>query len=148
MTALLDALSGVRRLAVDTAPFIYLVEGHPQFGPQVRSVVEHAESAGLVLVSSVLTLTEVLTLPFDKGATDLADAYKALLLHTPYLRIEPIGPQVAERAAQLRARYRLETPDAIQLAVAQEAGCEAFLTNDRQLRRVDTLAVLVLSDFQ
>jgi hypothetical protein len=66
--ALLDALSGVRRLAVDTAPFIYLLEGHPQFGPQVRSVVEHAESAGLALVSSVLTLTGVLTLPFDTSA--------------------------------------------------------------------------------
>jgi predicted nucleic acid-binding protein len=148
VTALLAALAGVRRLAVDTAPFIYLVEGHPRFGPQVRSVVERAEKGDLVLVSSVLTLTEVLTLPFDKGATEVAGAYKALLLQTPYLRLEPIGPKVAERAAQLRARHRLKTPDAIQLAVAQEAGCEAFLTNDRDLRRVETPAVLVLSDFE
>lgn len=148
MTALLAALEGVRRLAVDTAPLIYLVEGHRQFGPPVRSVIERAEEGDLVLVSSVLTLTEVLTLPFDKGATEIADAYKALLLQTPYLRLEPIGPQVAERAARLRAQHRLKTPDAIQLAVAQEAGCEAFLTNDLGLRRVEAPTVLVLSDFQ
>lgn len=148
MTALLAALEGVRRLAVDTAPLIYLVEGHRQFGPPVRSVIERAEEGDLVLVSSVLTLTEVLTLPFSKGATEIADAYKALLLQTPYLRLEPIGPQVAESAARLRAQHRLTTPDAIQLAVAQEAGCEAFLTNDLGLRRVEAPTVLVLSDFQ
>ena len=148
MTALLAALDGVRRLAVDTAPLIYFVEGHPEFGPPVRTVIERAESGNLVLVSSVLTLTEVLTLPFDKGATELADAFKALLLQTPYLRLEPIGPQIAERAARLRAQHRLKTPDAIQLAVAQETGCEAFLTNDRELRRVDVPKVLVLSDFE
>ena len=68
MTALLAALDGGSRLAVDTAPLIYLVERHPEFGPPVRTVVERAESGNLVLVSSVLTLTEVLTLPFDKGA--------------------------------------------------------------------------------
>lgn len=146
MTALLEALAGVRRLAVDTAPFIYLIEGHPQFAPQVRSVIAKAEAGDLVLVSSVLTLTEVLTLPPEKGATEIADAYRTLLLQTPYLRLEPIGPQVAERAAQLRARHRLKTPDAIQLAVALEAGCEAFLTNDRELRRVEEATVLVLAD--
>jgi predicted nucleic acid-binding protein len=148
VTALLAALEGVRRLAVDTAPLIYFVEGHPEFGPPVRSLIEHAERTDLVLVSSVLTLTEVLTLPFDKGATEIAQAYKTLLLQTPYLRLEPVGPQVAERAARLRARYGLKTPDAIQLAVAQEADCEAFLTNDNSLRRVETPTVLVLSDFQ
>lgn len=148
MTALLAALDGVRRLAVDTAPLIYLVEGHPEFGAPVRAVIERAEKGDLVLVTSVLTLTEVLTLPFDKGATEVADAYKTLLLQTPYLLLEPIGPQTAERAARLRTLHALKTPDAIQLAVAQEADCEAFLTNDRGLRRVEAPAVLVLSDFR
>jgi predicted nucleic acid-binding protein len=148
MTTLSAALTGVGRLALDTAPLIYLVEGHSSFGPLVRAVIERAERGELQLVSSVLTLTEVLTLPFERGATDLAREYKSLLLHTPYLRLEPIGPQVAERAAALRARHRLKTPDAIQLAVAMEAGCAAFLTNDFALRRVDFPAVIVLSELQ
>jgi predicted nucleic acid-binding protein len=52
--------------------------------------------------------------------------------------------EVAERAADLRARYNVRTPDAIQLATALEAGCDAFLTNDLALRRVAELRVLVL----
>jgi predicted nucleic acid-binding protein len=119
-----------------------------EFGPPVRAIVERAERGDLLLVSSVLTLTEVLTLPYEKGAADLAHLYKTLLLQTPYLRLEPIGPQVAERAARLRAQHRLKTPDAVQLAVAQVAGCQAFLTNDASLRRVDSPAVLLLSDLE
>jgi predicted nucleic acid-binding protein len=52
----------------------------------------------------------------------------------------------AERAARLRATHRLKTPDALQVAVASQAGCEAFLTNDRALRRVTEINVLVLAD--
>jgi predicted nucleic acid-binding protein len=53
---------------------------------------------------------------------------------------------VAARAAELRARYRLKLADALQLALALQAGCEAFLTNDLALRRVAELRVLVLDD--
>ena len=38
-----------------------------------------------------------------------------------------IDTSVAESAADLRARYNLRTPDALQIAVAFEKGCEAFL---------------------
>ena len=68
MTTLSEGLSGIRSLAVDTAPFIYLVESHPQFAPIMRGVIRHAERGELSLVTSVLTLTEVLTLPLAKGA--------------------------------------------------------------------------------
>lgn len=144
--ALASALTGVRRLAVDTAPLIYLIESHPEFGSAVREVVERAERDELTLVTSSLTLTEALTLPFERGKEDLAHEYRNLLLHTPYLLLEPIGARIAERAALLRSEHNLKTPDAIQLATALEAGCEAFLTNDLALRRVDALRVVVLAD--
>lgn len=146
MKAVSSALQGVRRLAIDTAPLIYLVEKHPELGGTVREVVELAEHGDIILVTSALTLTEVLTLPLAEGATELAAEYRDLLLHTPYLLMEPIGPRVAESAAALRSEHRLGTPDAIQLAVALEAGCEAFLTNDRQLQRVHEPNVIVLSN--
>ncbi len=40
------------------------------------------------------------------------------------------------------------TPDAIQMAAALVYGCEAFRTNDRDLRRVDELRVLLLDDLK
>jgi len=145
VTELSEVLSGVRHLAIDTAPFIYLVESHSQFAPVIRSVVRRAEQGELSLVSSVLTLTEVLTRPFAEGAHDLVDSYRELLLGSPHLQIWAVDTTVAETAARLRADYRLKTPDALQIAVAHEAGCEAFLTNDDRLKRVEEPRILVLS---
>jgi predicted nucleic acid-binding protein len=50
--------------------------------------------------------------------------------------------------AELRARDQLRTPDALQVASALGAGCEAFLTNDLALRRVTELHVLVLGELE
>ncbi len=53
---------------------------------------------------------------------------------------------IADTAAELRARFRLRTPDALQLATAIETGCGAFLTNDHASRRVTDIRVLILDD--
>jgi predicted nucleic acid-binding protein len=50
----------------------------------------------------------------------------------------------AERAAELRARYHLRTPDALQVATALLSDCQAFLTNDKDLSRIIEIQVLVL----
>lgn len=145
MTGIAEALDGVRRLAIDTAPLIYLVERHPDFGPLVREVVQRAEAGELELVTSSLTLTEVLSQPFARGDEEMANTYRSILLETPYLRVLSVDPVAAERGARLRAAYRLKTPDAIQLAIASGSRCEAFLTNDTELARVEELRVLVLN---
>jgi predicted nucleic acid-binding protein len=142
----LEAFSRVGKLGVDTAPLIYLVERHPTFGPLVRALVERAESGGLELISSTLTLTEVLSLPLERNDEATVSAYRSILLRSPYLHLRPIDLEVAEMAARLRALHRLKTPDALQVAVACQAGCEAFLTNDRTLRRVTEVNVLVVAD--
>lgn len=58
----------------------------------------------------------------------------------------PIDADDAVAAVELRARYALRTPDALQLAVAIRAGCDAFLTNDVRLRRVSELRIILLDD--
>lgn len=60
----------------------------------------------------------------------------------------PIDYAIAEQAADLRARYNLRTPDALQIAAALSAGCQAFATNDRQLQRVTELSIVILDDLQ
>jgi predicted nucleic acid-binding protein len=54
----------------------------------------------------------------------------------------------AERAADLRARYGLKTPDALQIGCALESGCDAFLCNDLALKRVTELRVLALDELE
>lgn len=50
--------------------------------------------------------------------------------------------------AHPQARYHLRMPNALQVAVAIKAGCEAFLTNDRDLQRIDDLRILVLDELE
>ena len=50
-------------------------------------------------------------------------------------------------AADLRARFNLRTPDAIQVATAIIAGAQAFITNDARLKSVTEIPVLLISAF-
>lgn len=70
------------------------------------------------------------------------------MLYSPDFEVVPIDLNVAERAAELRARYGLRTPDALQIAAALSSGCEAFLTNDAKLQRVTELRKLVLDTLE
>jgi predicted nucleic acid-binding protein len=63
-------------------------------------------------------------------------------------QLVPITIPVAESAADLRARYNLRTPDALHVASAIHVGCEAFLTNDTGIKRVQELAILILDELE
>jgi predicted nucleic acid-binding protein len=141
------AISARRRLGLDTSPLIYLVEKHADFGPWLRRMVERAEASQLGLLTSVLTVTEVLTKPLALGQLDLAQRYQEVLFDSVGLRIVPIDAEIAKVAARLRAEYQVKTPDAIQLAAAIRYGCDAFVTNDGNLARVRDIEVLVLKKF-
>lgn len=114
----------------------------------MREVVAQIDTGNLIGVSSVVTLVEVLALPLRQGNEGLANQYHRLFEQSRHFKLYPITVESAERAAVLRARYSLRTPDALQLAVAIEAGCEAFLTNDRQLQRVSEVRVLLLNELE
>jgi len=59
-----------------------------------------------------------------------------------------ISEKIAERAGRLRGRYtELRTIDAVQLASAIENGIEIFITNDKKLKKVDEIKVVVLDDY-
>jgi predicted nucleic acid-binding protein len=50
-------------------------------------------------------------------------------------------------AEELRAKYGVRTPDALQLAAAVQAGATGFITNDRRLEAIKELEIGVLDDF-
>jgi predicted nucleic acid-binding protein len=143
-----DALRGVTRLGLDSAPLIYLIEAHPIYRPLVREAVRRISDGQMAGITSVVTLGEVLVQPFARGDVLLQQRYRNALLNGTGLRTLPIDEGMAERAAELRARYGMRLPDALQIAVAITEGCEAFLTNDRRLARVTELRVLVLDDLE
>lgn len=148
MTKLDIALDGVVRLGLDTSPFIYFVERNPTYVDRVREVVRRIAAGTIIGHTSVISLTEVLVQPLRQGNASLAQRYRRFLTRSRNLSLDPIHGNVAERAADLRARYGLRTPDALQLATALGAGCTAFLTNDIRLQRVTEIRVLVLDEIE
>src|SRR5437868_1441993 len=127
---LADALLGVTRLALDTVSFIYYVEARSPHGAVVDAVLRSVDHGSIAGITSVVTLTEVLVHPFANSDSGLAARYRDLLLNSRNFQTVAVDETIAERAAELRARHKLLTPDALQIAVALDAGCEAFLTND------------------
>ena len=89
---------------------------------------------------------ELLVQPYPRsergiGAEDLCS--RELISET---RVGRVTMNVVDRAAELRTRYRLSTPDAIQLATAIGHNATRFYGNDRALRRVKELECVIMDD--
>jgi predicted nucleic acid-binding protein len=84
---------------------------------------------------------ECMVKPPRENDQALADDYRSFF-DASHLQVIELTPPVVERAAALRARHELRTPDALQVASAFEAGGDVlFLTNDKGFRRVPGLQI-------
>ena len=141
-----NVLRGVQKLGLDSSAFIYFTENDPAFYPSLRPVFNRIKDKRIQGVASAIVLTEILVVCLREGNETRVQAYRTLLLETENLQVVPVDVAIAEEAARLRAAYNLKTPDALMIATALQAGCEAFLTNDDALRRVGELLVLILKE--
>jgi predicted nucleic acid-binding protein len=140
----IDRLRG-STVGLDTGPLIYYIEEHPAFLARIKPFFEAAERGEFRVVTSFVTLIEVLVHPLREGRPELAEEYRNILLQSPAMTAIPLDEGIAEEAAGLRARHNLRTPDAIQLATAVRSGASWFVTNDAQLAGVSEISVLVLN---
>ena len=147
MGRLTQRLRSISVIGLDTTLFIYLFENNPIYLPltsELFSSVEMGEKKG---VTSTITLMEIIVKPLQLGRVDVARKYEAMLVHFPNLEIVDLYRDVIRQAARLRAEYRIRPPDALQIAASLLYGAEGFITNDRQLKRLnDKLEVVLLSD--
>ena len=134
-------------LGVDTVIFIYFIEEHPRFLPLLEPLFREVDSGRRELVTSALTLLEVLVVPYRSGDYLLAERYEALLTRSRGVRVSEISRDHLRAAAQLRAITGVKTPDSLQLVAALAAGCTTFLTNDRDLPTIPGLGILQLASY-
>lgn len=127
---------------VDTAPFIYLMEGAGPRADKVGRLLEQSTERRVAWVTSLVTYMELLVLPARKGLTALEGKYRDFLTNSEQVSLHPIDLSVADAAVEIRARYGLKTPDAIQLATARLCGADYVLTNDRDWRMVRDLPII------
>jgi predicted nucleic acid-binding protein len=110
------------------------------------SLFEQSLEMNVYLTTSTITLLEVLVKPLKTNNFDLVEKYKTLLCQSDTFEICDLDVEIAGKAAELRAKYQLKNPDAIQVATAICRFADYFLTNDKQLKIVSELSVLILDE--
>lgn len=143
---LVDELRGLR-VCIDTAPIIYFIEKNPRYLNVVRPVFAEIDAGRIEAITSTITLLEVLVQPIKANNRSLAEQYREVLLYSEGLTTFEILHEVSEMSSELRAKYSIKTPDAIQVAVSILYGANKFITNDPALKKVSDIDVLVLDDF-
>ena len=95
-------------------------------------------------ITSTITMTELLVLPYREGDEQRADDFYGLL--STYPNLDWIAPnlEIVELAARIRGLYRLRTPDALQAATAAHSQTTGLITNDAVFERVEGFQTLVL----
>jgi len=142
------ALSGIKKIGMDTSIVIYFMESNPLYDSLVSSVFQRISNGSLSGITSVVTLIEVLIHPIRQGNTKLQKQYRDLLLSSSNFSTIAVDTNIVDIAAQIRSYHNIRIPDAIQIATAKATECDVFLTNDINLKRIEDLCVLVLDDFR
>ncbi len=126
-------------------PIIYTTERHPEYASILEPVWESAKLRQIDIVTSELTLLEVLVLPIRRNDEELIDTYDDIFTDS-VIDLHPISRLVLREAARLRATQNFKTPDAIHAATASLSNCDHLVSNDNDFRRLTTIDVTILSD--
>jgi predicted nucleic acid-binding protein len=143
-----DALRGVTRLFLDSAPVIYFVEHNLAYSALVDEVFDRIDTGAIQGVTSPVTLAECLVLPIQKGLTSVVQDFTDLVSAGANVAFVNVDSNIARHGAQIRADHNLKLADAFQAAVAFAAGCGALLTNDPIFKRVPGMPALILDDLE
>jgi len=135
------AKKGEHKIALDTSVFIYLFEEHPLYGKLAERLIRKIEMGTFEAVFSCIGLIELQTGPKKMGRFDLSASYRELLGSLPNLSICGLDEESIEIASDLRARYDIATPDAIHIATAIHEGADAFVANDRALKKIKEISI-------
>jgi predicted nucleic acid-binding protein len=126
-------------LLIDTAPIIYILEGHPRLAARFRPLFDAHANGKVRFAVTTVTMAEVLTGPLSSGEEALARRYRAIL---DSWQVIPLDVDIAESAARLRAAYGLKLADAVQAASALAINATALVTHDHDFMRLRSLNVI------
>ena len=102
-----EEFAKLNSIFIDTAPIIYYIEAHAQFGSLAKKLVDYFQSGNLSAFSSVITLVEVLSKPIETKNENLARKFADFLKHGKNLTLIEISESIAERAGRLRGSIHI-----------------------------------------
>jgi predicted nucleic acid-binding protein len=134
------------RLYFDTNIFIKIYEGGQDDAIAtflLELLAGSARASEPCIVTSEVTLAELLVRPLAVSDQVLVEHYEALIVTSRWLHVVPVERQILRVAAQLRSRRRaLRLPDAIHLASALASSCTHLVTGDAGIHASDGLPIL------
>ncbi len=131
---------------LDTAPFIYFFEQHPDYFPALEIFFAKLYETGAQAITSIITYIELTTLPARQGKKKLVRKYRDYLSNSDNISLFPLDMNIADHVVHLRARYQFKTPDAIQLGTAVACGADYIITSDRAWQRFEEVSVVLVGE--
>lgn len=159
----LEALSGCRRVNLDTNPVVYYFGGGEPYGRLMRALFGLVRKGSLEVVISRIVQMELLVKPIRDKDLDAAGEVIHFMRTTPNLEVADVSLPIVIEAAFVRAdsldvrdegrneaaaddrkgeEGGLVVPDCLVIATGMVTQCDATITNDRRWRR--TLEKLAL----
>lgn len=134
------------RIFWDTNLFIYLLEDYGRLSKAVVELRRNMLLRGDQLLTSALSLGEILVKPAEEGDDELCRKYEEAI--TRVSSVLPFDLKAARLHASIRCDRSIRAPDALQLACAAAAVVDLFVTNDNRLqkKRVDGIQFIVSLD--
>lgn len=143
------ALAPGSLICLDTNCLLYYFKGEMPWAESLRPVFEAKDGGQVRLFTSSLTLAELL------ARVDPSDQSSMLSAVRQYFDLVPVDDQIGISAAGIRrasnpnnaASPPVKTPDAVEMATANESRSLVFITNDEQLTRMpQTVKALYLKE--
>lgn len=142
------ALSGVRRVGLDTPVLIYHLEDIPPYVELTTHLFAEASAGMLQLVLSVVTLAEILVKPWEEGDAGRAERIRMALEALPGMQFADVTAAVAAEGASIRGRTGLSLPDALIVSSVFDRGARTIVTNDMKWSRKRLpCRALILDDY-
>lgn len=135
-----------RTLYLDANVFIYAVELFPAYERVSREVLGVLDAGKANGITSALTLAEILPGCLKSKNADGERAYLGMISNRPHFQVVPVSEDILIHAARIRANSTLKLLDAIHVATAVRSGCDLLLTNDKAMRQVTEIEVILLDD--
>lgn len=148
LTQLKNQIKKAKKVGIDTNCFLYVLSDHPRFFQPAKTVFATLEEKNIPLATSVITLIALLYFAEKRGGKKVLIDYQDAVINFPNLDLVSVNVEIAQKAAQLRVKYKITTPDAIQLATAIISNCSFFISNDKTLLRCQKeISILLLKKF-
>jgi predicted nucleic acid-binding protein len=128
-------------ICLDTNVFIMAFEMRSEVSDQLTQIFDRLDGQPEArLVTSELTLSELLVRPIRENDAQRVEQYEAFIAQSRWLNVLPVARSTLYVAATLRAQIsNLKLPDAIHIATALGTSCSHILTSDNGIRGIYSL---------